>query len=222
MRILRNALLAFAGLCVTIVAAALCWLYLYSGDIPNLGGIAAFAPSDVSIVAYDCAAARITVVPYDRVGQNVVAATRAAEGDDRIVSLQIARRLFCNYKNQTQTLQRHLLEYKLSARLRRRFTSSQILTIYLNGAYFGEGVFGIENAAHHYYGKGSSDLDLAQAAMIAGMMRSPNMYSRERHPEKATQRRDQVLDAMVAQGAISAAQADVAKSVSAKCEAVSR
>jgi membrane peptidoglycan carboxypeptidase len=64
--------------------------------------------------------------------------------------------------------------------MRRRFTPEQLVTIYLNQADFGKDLVGAENASLHYYGKHASDLDTAQAAMIAGLLKSPTMYARRR------------------------------------------
>jgi membrane peptidoglycan carboxypeptidase len=82
-------------------------------------------------------------------------------------------------------LKRHLLEYKTSIQMQRRFTPDQLATIYLNQADFGKDLVGAENASLHYYGKQASDLDIEQAAMVAGLLKSPIMYSPERHPERA-------------------------------------
>ena len=72
-------------------------------------------------------------------------------------------------------LQRHLFEYKAAVQMRRRFSTEQLVTIYLNQASFGQDLVGAESASLHYYGKHASDLDIAQAAMIAGLLRSPNL-----------------------------------------------
>ncbi len=105
----------------------------------------------------------------------------------------------------------HVLEYKASLQMRRRFTPLQLVTIYLNHADFGKDVVGAENASLHYYGKHASDLDIAQAAMIAGLLKSPMMYSPERHPERAKERRDFVIQKMLESGTITAEEAEAAK-----------
>ena len=70
---------------------------------------------------------------------------------------------------------------------------------------------GAENASLHYYAKHASDLDIAQAAMIAGLLKSPAMYSPERHPDRAKERRDFVIQGMLRSGSITAEQADAAE-----------
>lgn len=107
-------------------------------------------------------------------------------------------------------LKRHLLEYKAFVQVRRSFSSEQLLTISLNKAYFSDGGIGIENAAQHYYGKGSSQLDVAQAAMIAGLLKAPRMYFPDLHPDKAKTRRDAVLATMLSRGSITPMEAEAA------------
>jgi penicillin-binding protein 1A len=135
---------------------------------------------------------------------------RAAEGeDDAVLALQISRGLFCG--SRTTTLKRHLLEYKAAVQLRRRFTREQLLTIYLNRAYFGNDLIGAESASQHYYRKHASELDVAQAALIAGLIKAPSLYSPERHPDRAKERRDTVIHAMLRGGTITAEQAEAAE-----------
>ena len=90
-------------------------------------------------------------------------------------------------------LKRHLLEYKAAVQMRRRFTPEHLATICLNQASFGQDLVGAESASLHYYGKHASDLNVARAAMIAGLLKSPTRYSPERHPERAKERRDFVI-----------------------------
>jgi membrane peptidoglycan carboxypeptidase len=108
-------------------------------------------------------------------------------------------------------LKRHVLEYKASVQLRRRFTPEQLLTIYLNLAYFGNDLIGVESASLHYYGKHASELEIPQAALIAGLIKSPSRYSPERHPDRAKERRDEVIGEMLRNGVITAEQAAAAQ-----------
>jgi len=108
-------------------------------------------------------------------------------------------------------LKRHLLEYKASVQLRRRFSPEQLLTMYLNRAYFGNDLIGVENASLHYYGKHASELNVAQAALIAGLLRGPSIYSPERHPERAKEGRDLIIQAMLRNGTITSVQAEAAE-----------
>jgi penicillin-binding protein 2A len=85
------------------------------------------------------------------------------------------------------------------------------LTIYLNRAYFGNDLVGVENASLHYYGKDASELDIPQAALIAGLIKAPSTYSPERHPDRAIERRNLVIQGMLRNGAITSEQAQAAE-----------
>jgi membrane peptidoglycan carboxypeptidase len=85
--------------------------------------------------------------------------------------------------------------------------------MYLNRAHFGRDLIGVETASMHYFGKPASELDIPQAALIAGLLRAPTMYSPERHPDRAKARRDAVINAMLESGTITAEQAGAAKQI---------
>ena len=105
------------------------------------------------------------------------------------------------------TVARKLRELRLAIAAEERFTKREILERYLNIAYYGGGAYGIEAAARHYFDTHASKLTLRQAALLAGLVQSPNRYDPTRHPEAATQRRNQVLGRMASVGAITEAQA---------------
>jgi membrane peptidoglycan carboxypeptidase len=152
----------------------------------------------------------VQVIPSSSVGKNLQNAVRAAEGEyNATFALQISRSMFCN--SRITMLKRHLLEYKAAVQLRRRFTPEQLLTIYLNRAYFGNNLIGAESASLHYYGKHPSELDVAQAALIAGLIKGPSIYSPERHPDRAKERRHLVIQAMLRNGTITSQQAEEAE-----------
>ena len=209
-RIVLKALLAVAAFAVATASVCLCWFYFYSGDLPYFSELANFAPDSAATASDHCSATSIRVLPPALLGKNLLNALRAAEGqNDEILAFQVSRKLFCN--SGTRMLKRHLLEYKASVQMRRRFTPEQLVTIYLNQADFGKDLVGAENASLHYYGKHASDLDIGQAAMIAGLLKSPMMYSPERHPERAKERRDFVIQGMLTNGTITAEQAEAAE-----------
>lgn len=208
MKYVYKVLLGAAVVLVCVGAIGLSWFFLYSKDIPKFDTLAGFAPLAPAHEQSDCPEGSVNVAPFSLIGQNVANAARAAEGGDQIFARQIALSLYCN--GHMRMLKRHLLEYRASVQVRRNFSSEQLLTIYLNRAYFGDGGIGIENAAQHYYGKHSSDLDVAQSAMIAGLLKAPSMYSPERHPDRAKTRRDAVLTAMVSRGFLSSVDAEAA------------
>jgi transglycosylase-like protein len=208
MKFLFRIVLGTALVLLTVVGIGLGWFFFYSNDIPNFDSLARFASTVPATEVSDCPAGSVSVLPYSLIGQNVLMAARAAEGDDRSFALQIARGMFCNH--QGRVLKRHLLEYKAFVQVRRSFLPEQLVTIYLNKAYFGDGGTGIENAAEHYYGKRSSELGVAQAAMITGLLKAPRMYSPDLHPDKARTRRDAVLTAMLSRGSITPIEAEAA------------
>jgi membrane peptidoglycan carboxypeptidase len=108
-------------------------------------------------------------------------------------------------------LNRQFQELRLANAINRAFDQEDVLTIYLNRVYLGPNVYGIEAAAKRYLGKNASDMTLEESAAMVSMIRSPRMYSLLLHPDRATQRRDSILDEMVIEGSVSQADADRAK-----------
>ncbi len=110
-----------------------------------------------------------------------------------------------------RTISRKLLEAMVALRIEREFTKKQILELYVNRIYFGSGCYGVETASQAYFGKNASALNLSEAALLAGLIRSPNRFSPLKNPEGAALQRDAVLDRMVELKKTSAAQATQAK-----------
>src|SRR6266849_943411 len=110
-----------------------------------------------------------------------------------------------------RTLSRKVLEAMVALRIERDFTKQQILELYINRIYFGSGCYGVETASQAYFGKSASTLNLPEAALLAGLIRSPNRFSPLKNPEGAALQRDAVLDRMVELKEISAAEANQAK-----------
>src|SRR5262250_620840 len=110
-----------------------------------------------------------------------------------------------------RTFSRKLLEAMVALRIEREFTKQQILELYVNRIYFGTGCYGVETASQAYFGKNASKLNLSEAALLAGLIRSPNRFSPLKNPEGAAIQRDSVLDRMVALKKITPAQAEQAK-----------
>jgi len=109
-----------------------------------------------------------------------------------------------------RTKQRKLQEIKLAISLEKKYPKSEILNRYLNIAYFGDQVYGVEAASRYYFGIPAAKLSLPQAAMLAGLVQSPAVWSPKR-PEKARQRRDVVLRRMYDLKVITKEQHDQAK-----------
>ncbi len=106
---------------------------------------------------------------------------------------QLAKNLFLT---QERTLQRKLQEVELALWLERKHSKAEILELYLNRVYFGSGAYGVEAAAQRYFGKSAKNVTLAEAAMLAGLVKSPSRLAPNRNPEGAEQRAQTVLAAM--------------------------
>jgi penicillin-binding protein 1A len=106
---------------------------------------------------------------------------------------QLAKNLFLT---QERTLQRKLQEVELALWLERKHSKSEILELYLNRVYFGSSAYGVEAAAQRYFGKSARNVTLAEAAMLAGLVKSPSRLAPNRNPEGAEKRAETVLTAM--------------------------
>ena len=132
---------------------------------------------------------------------------RAREGGSTITQ-QLAR---MTYLSPDRTIKRKVQEAILARWMERQLGKEEILTRYLNTAYFGAGVYGVDAAAKRYFGKTAKELSLSESAMLAGLVRAPSALAPTRHLEEARQRAALVLKAMVETGAISCQQADAAR-----------
>ncbi|MDH6119302.1 transglycosylase domain-containing protein [Kitasatospora sp. GAS204B] len=116
------------------------------------------------------------------------------------------------FKAATQkSLGRKIKELKYAIQLEKDLSKDQILTNYLNITFFNHQAYGIEAAAQRYFGKSDKDLDVAQAALLAGMVQNPSAYDPLAHPKAAQTRRDTVIDKMLQYKHITAQQAQAAK-----------
>jgi membrane peptidoglycan carboxypeptidase len=106
---------------------------------------------------------------------------------------------------------RKLRELRLAVAMEKRYTKDQILERYLNIAYFGDGAYGVEAAARHYFGRSAASLTLPQAALLAGIVRYPYAYDPTVNPQRATERRNTVLARMARLGWTRAADAEAAE-----------
>src|SRR5438309_8488561 len=128
---------------------------------------------------------------------------RIVEGGSTITQ-QLTKVLFLT---PDKSLERKLKEAVLALELERRYSKDRILEMYLNQVYFGQGAYGVEAAARTYFGKPVSDLELGEAALLAGLPRAPSAYSPFDHPAAAKRRRDVVLNRMVDAGLLKLADA---------------
>ncbi len=126
-------------------------------------------------------------------------AGRVVQGGSTITQ-QVARGLLLTPK---RTITRKLKEMILAWRMERALTKDEILFLYLNQIYLGHGAYGIQAAARSYFGKDASQLDVAESALLAGLVQAPSRYSPLRHPRRARTRQVYVLQRMAAEGFIS-------------------
>ena len=117
---------------------------------------------------------------------------------------QLAKNLFLT---QERTMMRKLQEAELALWLEHRHSKAELLELYLNRVYFGSGAYGVEAAAQRYFGKSARNVTLAEAAMLAGLVKSPSRLAPNRNPEGAEQRAQTVLAAMADAHFITEAQA---------------
>lgn len=125
--------------------------------------------------------------------------TAGRSGGGSTITQQLAKNA---YLSQDQTVERKAKEFFLALELTKKYSKEQILTMYLNNAYFGNGVWGVEDASKKYFGVSASQLSLDQAATLAGMLKGPELYNPLNSVETSTNRRDTVLQNMVAAGYI--------------------
>ncbi len=124
------------------------------------------------------------------------------------ITMQLVKNLFLSRE---RSFNRKLAEAVLAIRLEQIFTKDQILEMYLNGIYWGHNSYGVETAAQSYFGKSASELDLAESAVMAGLIQAPEEYSPFIKYENTKIRQTAVLDRMQTLGWISAQEAEAAK-----------
>jgi penicillin-binding protein, 1A family len=130
-----------------------------------------------------------------------------AEGGSTITQ-QLARNAFLT---QDRTFKRKIMEALLALRIEQHYTKQEILEMYMNQIYFGQGAYGVQTASHVYFDKDVQDLSLAQMAILAGLPQSPNYYSPFNNLKAAKARQAVVLGQMVKYDYLSADQAEEAK-----------
>lgn len=126
------------------------------------------------------------------------------------ITMQLARNLFLSNE---KSFHRKLEEILLSIQIERRFTKPQIFTMYCNQIFLGHGVYGFEAGAQYYFSKHAKDLTLDEAAVLAGLPKAPSFYSPINNPERSLRRRNLVINSMLEDGKITAAEAARAKNL---------
>lgn len=239
LRFIKRKVLLFTGAIIVLGALAL-GLWIRSLDIGKLAD-PLLAPTQImdssGNPASEMSSSRIVPVPFDKMPlqlrQAVVAVEDrrfydhsgvdgisimraafrnvqeggAAEGGSTITQ-QLAKNLFLSKE---KTLSRKLTEAAYAMKIESSYDKDRILETYLNQIYFGEGQWGIGQAAKRYFGKNTEDLSLAESAMLAALPKAPSRYSPFKNMDMAQERRNLVLDLMHAEGYISEADRTSAK-----------
>ncbi len=190
---------------------------------------------DVAVAQFSAGEDR-EVIAYAEIPQVMIDATIATEDKDffthgGVDPFGIARALYRDLRNDglrqggstitqqyvkntfltsDRTLDRKLKEATLAVKLEQELTKEEILERYLNRIYLGRGAYGVQAAAQAYFGKDASELDLADSAFLAGLIRAPGTADPANDPDEATRRRSTTLNRMVSEGYITQAQADEA------------
>ncbi|MDH5555970.1 MAG: PBP1A family penicillin-binding protein [Alphaproteobacteria bacterium] len=155
---------------------------------------------------------------YDHMGVDPIGILRAGwvnlwagtvRSGGSTISQQLAKNLFLS---SDRTVRRKVQELLLAFWLEQRFGKDQILTIYLNRVYFGQGAYGVDAAARRYFNKPAAQVTAYEAAMLAGLLKAPSRYNPLTNPDLAAGRATQVLQSMVEAGWLSKDQAAAAKS----------
>src|SRR5690349_6013889 len=138
-----------------------------------------------------------------RAGLRNVGALGVREGFSTI-TMQVARNTFiAQHFVGSRTMRRKLIELRLSRLIEKNLTKDQILALYLNVIYLGNGVYGVEAASRDLFGRSVKDVSIAQGAMLAALPKGPSVYTPRRAPERAVKRRNLVLALMAREGYIS-------------------
>lgn len=132
---------------------------------------------------------------------------REVQGGSTITQ-QLAKNAFLT---QERTITRKVKEAFLARELEKRYTKDEILEMYLNHIYFGQGAYGVESAARYYFNKEAKDLNIAESATLAAIPKSPNYFNPFENPKASKERQELVIDQMVKYGFITEAQGEAAK-----------
>jgi len=127
------------------------------------------------------------------------------------ITMQLARNVFSDRISREKTLLRKIKEGRVATAIEKRYSKDKILELYLNQVYLGNGAYGVETASQRYFGKSVRDVTVAEAAVLAGLLKGPERYNPRRFPDRAIQRRNTVIELMRRAGAVSTADASLAK-----------
>lgn len=152
-------------------------------------------------------------VDYRRVGGSIVRNVRSGSFEQGFstVTMQLARNVFPEHLTRAKTVRRKLWEVVIAREIEQEFSKAEILEMYLNQIYLGEGLYGVEAAAQGYFGKSARELDATQAALLAALPKAPSFYNPRRNPVPAVRRRNLVLAQMREANVIADAEAERAR-----------
>lgn len=134
-----------------------------------------------------------------------------AEEGASTITMQLARNVFGPEVRSYNKWHRKAVEIRTAREIEDRLGKDHILELYLNQIYLGDGVYGVETAARHYFGKSLLDVTPSEAALLIGLAKNPEGYNPHRNPERAKERRDLVVDVLADAGLLSEAEAEEAK-----------
>ncbi len=229
MRVLLKTCLIGLGAMALALIVGFSWLSFDARGLPDAQALAQFAPATVEQVSDPCLKTTSVAIPYDSIGANLRSALSAAEASEddpgvltetyrgfthnggrhrATLSWYISRTIFCG---PSRTLNRQLDELRTAVQLERRFSRRELFTIFANRLMFGADIVGVEAASQHFFHKEPNQLLVGEAALLAGLLKAPSYLSPTKHPDRALQRRDEVIDGMVKTHAISESEASTAK-----------
>jgi len=228
MKLFSRILVIMGALVLLAMGTVWYWLYYYTADLPSIADLSQYNP----VIASELKRppnSLTHVIPGEQMGKYLLNALVAAEGQPetrgpirmaivdllseslhpgaQMYSWQLARGQIVRNRE----IHRQIDELRLADQIQRHFSQQQVLTIYLNRVHLVGDTYGVEDASILYFGKHAAELSLDEAALLAGLIRSPNHDSPVKHPDRAVERRNWVIDRMISQGTVSEEEAKQAR-----------
>ncbi|HEX7166966.1 MAG TPA: PBP1A family penicillin-binding protein [Acidimicrobiales bacterium] len=183
-------------------------------DVPKVVVDAVIATEDHAFFEHDGVSIKGTL----RALRANTSSGRVAQGGSTITQQLVKNAVLDNER----TYDRKAKEAVLALRIEQEYSKEEILERYLNTVYFGAGAHGVVAAAERFFARPLAELGVAEAALLAGLISSPQTFDPFKHPQRAQARREHVLDRMVALGYVARAEADAAKAVPLPTEVTTR
>ena len=229
MRLFVKICAALLVLVVLFAVGLMAWLRFDTSGLPNIEALQQYLQPNTSPITDPCIGIIPAVLPYEGIGANMSAALGAAEAPEDspgaltatfrsfnrpreayhpALSMLVARTLICT---PSKPLNHSVSELRTAIQLERRYSKRDLFTILANRSIFADGVVGVEAVSQHFFRKHASELSIDEAALLAGLIKSPRRLSPITHPDRAIVRRNEVIDAMLRNGTISESDAMNAK-----------